>query len=415
MTTEVVINIKLDDNLNLTEVENQIREMNLSKVALEEYLVKTQEALCVPLAGKKNERKNKSTHYYLSDKPKKVKTEFGEIQFKQYRVRVKDKSKSIETPILSIFERNSIEITKLDKECLVLAKNTSYAKSKEIFDYLKPDLNLSKTKIHEKANKTAKTVNIQHKELIKDEKYDVVSTDATFVHNISDKKHEVKVTIGFKSDSLKPELLDVAVDVDWTRVNQNIQHHLKPSTLLLSDGEKGISHNLNYEKEGFQMCNRHFLDGLYHRFWQDGIGKKEAKIQVNEFEKVIFKMKNQVDKYALDESYDLESKMKENLNKLTYLANILFEKGFKQTYKFVKACQNNLFTYVRKAICGIYIKYMSNDIERTMLEVSRRAKKKGMHWSKQGAENLLYSMLLSYFDKRLFYQILDSIEVVENG
>jgi len=414
MTTEVVIKINIDENLNLTEAENQIRELNLPKIAIEQYLYKSQTALCEPFAGKKNQRKDYSTHYYVSDKSKTINTEFGKIQFKQQRIRIKDKSEKIITPIQSIIERDPDEITIIDKECLILAKNTSYGKSKEILDFSKPDLNLSKTKIHEKANKTAKAVKNQHKKHIKREKYDVISTDGTCIHNISGKKHEVKVSIGFKAGSFKPQLLDVAVNVDWIKVNQNIKNHIKSETLLLSDGEKGISHNLEYEENGFQMCNRHFLDGLYYRFWQDGVGKNEAKNRVADFEKIIFKMKKQVEKYEQDDSYDLENKLDENFREITYLANKLFKEGFKHIYKFVMACKNNIFTYVKKALSGIYIKHMSNDIERTMLEVSRRAKKKGMHWSKQGAENLLYSMLLSYFDKRLFYQILDKIEVVEN-
>lgn len=414
MTTVVAIKIELEENLNLTQVENQLREQNLPKIALEQYLKSTQNALCEPFAGKKNQRKDNATHYYLSDKPKIVKTEFGKIKFNQCRIRIKDKSKPIQTPIHLILERNLNEITKLDKECLILAKNTSYGKSKEILDYSKPDLNLSKTKIHEKAMKTAKAVKSAHKEEIKEEKFEVVSSDGTYIHNTSGKKHEVKVSIGFKAGSFKPQLLDVVVDVNWTMVNQNIQHHITPETLLLSDGEKGISHNLDHQNDGFQMCNRHFLDGLYHRFWQDGIGKREAQAKVKDFEKVIFKMKRQVKKYEENQEYDLQTKMDENLRQLTYLANMLAKAGFTQTYKFAKACRNNLFTYVRKIMCGIYIKYMSNDIERTMLEISRRAKKKGMHWSKGGAENLLYSMLLSYFDKRLFYQILDKIEEVKN-
>lgn len=414
MTTEVVIKIKLDDNINLTKVEKEIREMNLPKLALEQYLEKTQNALCEQFAGKKNQRKKNSTYYYLSDKSKSIKTEFGKIQFKQHRIRLKDKSESILTPIHLIIKRDTTIISNSDKESLILAKNTSYGKSKEILDFIKEENCFSKTDIHIKALKTAKAVKIEHKKEIKTETFEVISSDGTFIHNISDKKHEVKVTIAFKSGSLKPQLLDVTLDIDWSKINKKIKHHITPETLLLSDGEKGISHNLDHQEGGFQMCNRHFLDGLYHRFWQDGIGKKEAKSKVADFEKVIFKMKKQVEKYKKDETYDLESKMNDNLKQITYLGNKLFENGLKQTYNFVKACKENIFTYVRKAICGIYLKYMSNDIERTMLEVSRRAKKKGMHWSKQGAENLLYSSLLSYFDKRLFYQILDKIEVVKN-
>lgn len=410
----LAINIEIDDNINLTQAEDQIRERNLSKIALEQYLRNTQNTLCESFAGKKNQRKDNSTHYYLSDKPKIVKTEFGRIQFKQHRIRVKNKSKPILTPISSILERNENQITKLDKECLILAKNTSYGKSKEILDFSKPELNISKTKIHEKANKTAKAVKIEHKKAIRNQKFEVISSDGTYVHNVSGKKHEVKVSIGFKAGCFKPELLDVAVNLDWSQVNQNIKHHISPETSLLSDGEKGISLNIDHQENSFNMCNRHFLDGLYNRFWQDGVSKKDAQNKVKDFEKVIFKMKKEVDKFEKDKDYPLESKLDENHKQITYLGNKLFEDGFKQTYKFVMACRNNIFTYVRKAICGIFVKYMSNDIERTMLEVSRRAKKKGMHWSKQGAENLLYSALLSYFDKRLFYQILDKIEVVEN-
>lgn len=410
----LAINIKIDDNINLTQVENQIREMNLSKIALEQYLRNTQNALCEPLAGKKNQRKENSTHVYLSDKIKLVKTEFGQIQLKQHRIRIKDKSGPIQTPILSILERNPNEITKLDKECLVLAKNTSYGKSKEILDFSKPELNISKTKIHEKANKTAEEVKKQHKKEIKHEKYTVISSDGTYIHNVSGKKHEVQVSIGFKAGNFKPQLLDVAVNLDWSQVNQNIKHHITTETSLLSDGEKGISFNIDHNENSFNMCNRHFLDGLYHRFWQDGLFKKEAQEKIKDFEKVIFKMKRQVDKFEKDKDYPLESKLEENHKQITYLGNKLFKEGFKQTYKYVMACRNNIFTYARKAICGVFIKYMSNDIERTMLEVSRRAKKKGMHWSKKGVENLLYSALLSYFDKRLFYQILDKIEVVKN-
>lgn len=414
MTTEVVIKINIEDNLNLTQVEEQIRKLNLPKIALVKILENTQKALCEPFAGKKNQRKDNSTHNYLSDKIKTVKTEFGKIKFKQNRIRIKDKSKPIQTPISLILNRDKNLISKTDKECLILAKNTSYSKSKEILDFIKEENSFTKTDIHNKAIKTAKAVKKEHKDEIKDEKVDVISTDGTFIHNITGKKHEVKVSIGFKSGSLKPQLLDVAINVDWTKVNQNIKHHLTPKTLLLADGEKGISHNLEHEEGGFQMCNRHFIDGLFHRFWQDGIGKKDAQPKIKKFENIIFKMQNQFNKYELDNSYDLESKMNENLKQLKYLENMLFKEGFKQTYKFVKACKNNLFTYVRKAIVGTFVKYMSNDIERTMLEVSRRAKKKGMHWSKQGAENLLYSVLLSYFDKKLFYQILNKIEVVKN-
>ena len=386
----------------------------MPKIALEQYLESTQNALCEPFAGKKNQRKDNYIHYYLSDKQKTVKSEFGKFQFKQHRIQIKDKSEPIQTPISSILERNLNEITNLDKKCLILAKNTSYGKSKEFLDFSEPHLNINKTNIHERANKTAKSVKKQHQKEIVEEKFAVISSDGTYMHSNNGKKHEVKVSIGFKPGSFKPQLLDVAVNDSWSKVNQNINHHITPETLLLSDGEKGISHNLDYEENGFQMCNRHFLDGLYYRLWKDGLDKKEAQQKVADFEKVIFKMKKQVNKYEKDSSYNLESKMEENLRQITYLANMLFKNEFKQTYKFVKACQNNIFTYVRKALSNIFIKHMSNDIERTMLEVSRRAKKKGMHWSKQGAENLLYSSLLSYFDKRLFYQILDKIEVVEN-
>ena len=254
------------------------------------------------------------------------------------------------TSLETLLEKNPNEITKLDKECLILAKNTSYGKSKEILDYSKPYLCLSKTKIHEKANKTAKAVKTEHKKQIQYEKYAVVSSDGTNIHNVSGKKHEVKVSIGFKAHSFKPHLIDVAVNLDWTQVNQNIKQHITPQTLLLSDGERGISHNIEHEEDGFQMCNRHFLDGLYNRFWQDGFGKNEAKRKIVEFEKVIYKMRKQVQKYELDDTYTLEVKMVENLKQLTFLQNKLFEEGFKQTYKFVKACKNNLFTYVRKAM-----------------------------------------------------------------
>jgi hypothetical protein len=405
---KIHIEVEIEDNINLTEIEAIIKKQNVNQKILIRYFNQLQTKICEELAGKKNSRKNNLLYKYESSKMKKLKTEFGTIEFKQIRIKPILGGK-IETPINPYLKRIKNKFTFLDKQCLILAKNSSYEKTKEFLDFTSENP-ISKSTIYKKVQNIGSKIKNKYLKEIKNKDFDVISADGTKTHSLTVDKNEVRVSIGFEKNKLRPTLLDVTINENWASVAKKIDHHIKDDTTILADGEKGISIELSKEKSEHNMCNRHFITGLNYRLWKDNLPLKLRNIFVKEGEKIIYEMNKSLDKFEKHNNSEIIlQKLEKSKEEIGKLANKILKEKCKKTHKYVLACKDSIFTYVKKRLIGIYVNYMSNDIERTMLEVGRRTKKKGMHWSEKGLETLLYSVLLSYFDKPKFYQILKSI------
>jgi len=61
-----------------------------------------------------------------------------------------------------------------------------------------------------------------------------------------------------------------------------------------------------------------------------------------------------------------------------------------------------MVTFAELALEGVEIPYTTNRVERLMEEISKRCKRRWMHWSTDGLKNVLTLVLVQYTDEDLY-------------
>ena len=235
---------------------------------------------------------------------------------------------------------------------------------------------------------------------VDEKKVDVFLADGTGFKRRPDKNKgkdnqgKLKVAIGIKNDGTVVPIGSWSGQ-SWAEIGREIQEkagHCDPiGTLLLSDGELGISEGLAHLIKAEQRSHWHQVKDLRFTMWQDKAPLQERKLLQEhladilriELPKEEYEQVKEEDKSAIEESV-LSAK-----KELDELICNLAEKGYNHAAQYVRSAKEKLFTYVDLWLkSGIFSPRASSLIERMMREIARRLKRMAFGWSEKGAAKM---------------------------
>lgn len=177
---------------------------------------------------------------------------------------------------------------------------------------------------------------------------------------------------------------------------------LADGSILVCDGELGLSAALAGFASEQQRCQWHVTRDLYHAMHQDGGGAKEARpfqkrlagvmaleLPADDFEKVA-----EEDRLALQERTRLAEAQVDSL------VAELYSLGYCKAADYLERAGKGMFGYVRRWLkWGLVSPKASSMIERVMRELGRRIKKIAYGWSDRGVAKIARIILKRFANK----------------
>ena len=229
------------------------------------------------------------------------------------------------------------------------------------------------------------------------------------------KKGDLKAVIGVTP---KGEVIPLGswADTSWVDVKDDLKReviHFGAGSILVSDGERGITNNFVELVEDEQRCHWHVVRDLYHIMHQDGGKVKDAR----PLQKLLGNLiaielpKEDFQQVSEAEKSDIEEYMESAQKSLQELIAHLESKGFGQAANYVQNSLSGMFGYIKRWLkTGIVCPRASSLIERVMRELGRRIKRIAYNWSKEGVSKMARIILRkftqqedweSYWNKKL--------------
>lgn len=321
-----------------------------------------------------------------------IKTSLGEIKMIWYRVRCRSCGK-IFVPLkeflgISRYQRHSHELEKAVQDAVV---KDSYRRAVETLNST-GFVSVSCTSAHRWIMETDSDEFKISGDVCGSIGCQVIGDSTKFkVHPESGKKQgNLKVLVGVDGDgNVFP--LGSWSNKSWEEISEELKEHkirFPGGSVLVSDGEPGLSEALSEGIEFEQRCHWHIVRDLYHTMWQDGgkigfikpIQKALSGAIGIELPEEDFSMVSEEEKDAIEERMEKVERAIEKL--IEYLEVNRYEKAA----NYLKNCLKNMFSYIKRWLkYGLICPRASSLIERLIRELGRRLKKIAYNWSDRGA------------------------------
>jgi hypothetical protein len=398
------IKFALNGEFTLVNLSDKIRGLEIEKLILNQFIVKYDELITTKLCGEKYEHNNGKRNERAGNSKRKIITLLGEMDLKINKVRDALTGK-IYKPLAQILGIESYKNYQDDVSFTfadIATKNT-YRDTKYIME------NFNKRSISPATiNRHVIESGIEIKEFVKnknkdnDESYDYLYGDGTQSHSQENRyKNDIKVAITTNTLGEKV-FLSCNVNKSWNELNEEIDelNVINHDAVLVSDAEPELINNLATGERKYQIDFIHFIRDIGYQLWKDNILNLDTRKDMKKHaEKIIYKLKNQIKKYAKSKE-TLKSKINEAVDKLKEFSEYLYEIGCVKTAKFVKKHSNHIVTFAILTLEGKNIPWNSNIIERLMGEIQKRCKHKWMRWTTQGQESILNLILTRYINPK---------------
>jgi hypothetical protein len=218
-------------------------------------------------------------------------------------------------------------------------------------------------------------------------------------------KGELKVMIGVdKQGDVFP--MGAWAGESWNDVHEKLEGRLKSlpeGSILLSDGERGISEAFTDMVDEEQRCHWHLSRDLYHTMWQDGGTVKESKPLQKALAGVLAIELPKEDMSSVSEAQkdEIEERMEKAESAIVKLISYLEVQGYNKAANYLENARRGMFGYVRRWLkLGIICPRASSMIERVMRELGRRLKKLAYNWSDKGIAKVARIILKKFADPK---------------
>jgi len=398
------INFTIDGEFTLVNIAEKIKNLELEKLVLNQFVENINEIITTELCGDKYQHNKKETQFERAGNyTRKIITLLGESELKIDKIRNKS-TKEIFKPILPILginpyknSQDDIVFTSMD-----IATKSSYRDTVYIMENF-----LKKTLSPSTINRKLIKLGIEIKEFIKnknkennEEEYDHFYGDGTKSHSQEDRyKNDIKVAMTHNKKGEKV-FLGCNVNKSWHDLGEELDelNVLTPDAVLVSDAEPGLKNALVTAERKYQLDFIHFIRDIGFKLWNDEKLDLDMRKNIKKYvEKIIYKLKNQTLKYA-ENKKELKMKINEAVDKLQEFSEYLYEIDCKKTASFINKHSNDVVTFAILTVDGKNIPWNSNSIERLMGEIQKRCKHKWMRWTTQGQESLLNLILTRYIN-----------------
>jgi len=396
------IKFTFDGEITIVNLSQIIRDLEIEKLILLQFIEKFNEMLTTELCGEKYQHGKKEKYERGGKSSRTITTMIGKITFIVDKIRDK-LTRNITKPTLEKLDIKPYKNVQDDVSftCADIATKSTYRDTNYIMKSFRNE-SISPSTINRELIENGKEIKEFMKKKNKDneeEMYDYFYGDGTYSHSQEEGvyKNDVKVAISVNSQGEKV-LLSCDVNKSWNDLSQEIEevNVLSRDAVLVADAEPELKNALASSDSNYQLDYLHFIRDIGYKLWQDGgldlDTRKDLKKQA---EKIIYKLKNQVKKYKKDKE-SLKKKINEAVDKLKEFHEYLSELGCVKAAKFVKKYSNNVVTFAILATEGRSIPWNSNIIERLMGEIQKRCKHKWMRWTTQGQESILNLILTRY-------------------
>jgi len=162
---------------------------------------------------------------------------------------------------------------------------------------------------------------------------------------------------------------------------------LPKGSILISDGELGLSEALADYVDEQQRCHWHLPRDLYHMMYQDGARKKDTKPLQDALAGALAIELPQEDfkKVSEQEKSDIEERMENTERVIDKLISYLEGHGYDAAATYIERAKRGMFGYVRRWLkLGLISPRASSMVERVMRELARRIKRIAYGWSDKG-------------------------------
>jgi len=395
------INFTFNNEITINNIAEKIQDLEIENLILNHFIIEYDKIITTELCGEKYEHNNEKKRYKRAGKgERKILTMLGELDLKLDKIRDKLTGKIFKplTQLLDIepYKNHQDDIAFASAD--IATKNTYRDTKYVIENFLKKSL--SPTSINRQVIKIGKEIKefMKNKNKDNEENYDYFYADSTKSHSQEDLyKNDAKVAMTTDKTG-KKIFLYCGVNESWDDVKEELDelNVIHPNAVLISDAEPGLKNTLSSGDRRYQLDFIHFINDIGFNLWKESdLDLKTRKDMKKWAEKIIYKLKNQVEKYANDKE-TLKMKINECVDKLKEFNEYLDELGCKDTAKFVKKHSNFIVTFAILATEGQKIPWNSNIIERLMGEIQKRCKHKWMRWTTQGQESILNLILVRY-------------------
>jgi len=259
------INFTIDGDFTVVNVSEKIKDLELEKLVLNQFIEKFNDIITTELCGEKYKHDKKEKRYERAGKSdRKIITLLGELDLKIDKVRCR-LTGEIFKPLLAILciepyknYQNDITFTSTD----IATKNTYRDTVYIMKNFLKKQL--SPSTINRQVIQLGKEI----KEFVKkknkdseDENYDYLYADGTKSHSQENRyKNDIKVAITTNNIGEKV-FLSCNVNKTWDELNKEINelNVLKPDAVLVSDAEPELKNTLATAERKYQLDFIHFI------------------------------------------------------------------------------------------------------------------------------------------------------------
>lgn len=218
-------------------------------------------------------------------------------------------------------------------------------------------------------------------------------------------KGDLKVVIGIrKNGEVFP--LGTWAGSSWDEINKqwkDAEIKMPDGTILVSDGELGLSEAFAEYVSEQQRCHWHLPRDLYHMMYQDGARKKDTKplqdalagalaieLPAEDFKKVSEQEKDEIEEQM--------EKTEQVIDKLIYY---LDAHGYEAASTYITRAKYGMFGYIRRWLkWGLISPRASSMVERVMRELARRIKRIAYGWSDKGVTKIARIILKRFTNEK---------------
>lgn len=217
------------------------------------------------------------------------------------------------------------------------------------------------------------------------------------------RKGDLKVVIGITTKG-KIFPLGAKAGTSWDEINrewQEKQIKLPDGSILICDGEPGLSEAFAEYASEQQRCHWHIKRDLYHAMHQNGGNMEHYRPIAEALAGALAIELPQEDFQAVSEQEksEIEERMERTEAAIDKLIEYFTEHGYAAAATYMSRAKIGMFGYVRRWLkWGLISPRASSMVERVMRELGRRIKKIAYGWSDKGVTKIARIILKRFAD-----------------
>lgn len=417
------VKIQIPDNIKITvgNIATTIHSLGIEKKLAEEIIHTIDQKKLEEYCGPENARGNGEKRYTRAGTKKKHPvTNVGRLNLKLHLVEdhLRDKNKTFR-PVEDIisFDDRKVYQEDISLTSAELATKMTYrdaATEGRLFTETP-----SPSTINRRVIQYGKQIQELNGEETRGARIKTVFPDAAKCHSQekNQPKNLINVTLGLDEKGNKA-LLDIQVNKNWEETAKALDKAdaLDKKAVVIGDGDQEMINALVTGEKENPMDFLHLFRTTGYKLWQDAeLSLDDRKTVVRELEKILYTLKNSVDKHLKDKDVEaLKKRINLTVDALKALAERMMKLGCFKVAEFVRQCSITAVTFARLAVKGVKVPWNSNLVERLMGEISKRCKHKWMRWTTRGLEAVLNIILVRYTSEKRYQKFKQKITKAEN-